>query len=215
MDPVSPTEEAKQRNVGKPKLQSMIPSAHRGIVRDAIRDFGFGGVTITGGDLATDVADTRAKIDASTDDLERGVLYYGLGQLHRKHDDCVTASKHWMEGRKLVLAATKAPLDSEQARKRREQAFRFYGRIMIGEAYCDLQTGRAAGAEQKVDTALRNLFGVGDAERAEAWFASGIALVEGGDTDGGKEMLQLAARRGSAKLRDAVAAYAAALGVKL
>ena len=217
MEPVPTTEAAKKHNLdgGKPPKHDMA-AARRGIVRTAIRDFGFGGVTITGDDHDGDARDVQNKIDASNDDLERGMLLYGLGLLERKHENCVGASKHWMEARKLVLDATRIPLDTEPNRKRREQGFRFYGRIMIGEAFCDLQTGRALGVEEKLLKGLNNLFGVGDAERSEAWFAMGIARVESGDEAGGREMLLQAGRRGnSEKLRQAITAYAAAVGMKL
>ena len=217
MEPVPTTEAAKKHNLdgGKPQKHQIV-AAHRNIVRAAIRDFGFGGVTITGDDRDGDAREVQAKLDASTDDLERGMLLYGLGQLERKHENCVGASKHWMEARKLVLDATRVPLDTEQNRKRREQGFRFYGRIMIGEAFCDLQTGRALGVEEKLLKGLNNLFGVGDAERSEAWFAMGIARVESGDVEGGRDMLLQAGRRGgSDKLRQAITTYAAAAGVKL
>jgi hypothetical protein len=216
MAPVTPTDAARKHNEdpGKQPQHELI-AAHRQAVRDAVRDFGFGGLTITGTDRAADLRELETKLAASTDDLERAAILYAMGQTERLLDDCGAAAKHWRSAKKLALEVTKGPIDSETKRKRREQAFRFYGRTVVAEGYCALLGGKALGVEEQIYNGQRNLFGVGDAERAEAWFARVIAKYETGDLREGAELLVLAGRHGSEKLRAALEAYVSAAGVKL
>jgi len=215
MTPVKETDAAKQHNVegDKPPRHEM-PAAHRAAVRDALRDFGFLGVTITGNDRDADLRELEAQLAAATDDLQRGMILYGMGQAERSRDDCIAAAKHWRDAKKLVLAATKGPIDAAQE-KRRNLGFLFYSRSVVGEAYCELTNGRALGVDEKLVNASRSMWSANDAERAEVWFAMGIAMWETGDEEQGARLLVQAAQRGgSAKLRGAIDAYANAVGVK-
>ncbi len=208
MAPVAPTEAAKKHNLDgdKPPRHEMI-AAHREAVRDALKELGFGGLTITGSDRDADLRELEAKLAASTDDLERGAILYAMGQTERMQDNCIGAAKHWAQAKQLVLDAAKGPIDSVAKEQRQTQAFRFYGRVRVAEGYCALLGGRALGVDEILSAGLRNLFGVPDSERAEAWFAEGIALCESGDTVQGKQLLVQAAQHGSDKLRAAVAKY--------
>jgi hypothetical protein len=216
MDPVAPTEAARKHNTdpGKEPEHEMI-AAHRGAVRDAIRGFGFGGLTIMGTDREADLRELETKLAASTDDLERGTILYAMGQTERLRDNCSGAAKHWREAKKLILESSKGGIDTEQKQQRRNQAFRFFGRVVVAEGYCRLLNGRALGTDEQIFDGLGSLFGVNDAERAEAWFAIGIAKWETGDLRKGAEYVVMAARKGNEKLRQAAEAYVAAVGMKL
>jgi len=215
MAPVKETEAAKQHNLtgDKPPRHEM-PAAHRAAVRDALRDFGFLGVTITGNDRDADLRELEAQLAAATDDLQRGMIRYGMGQAERSRDDCIAAAKHWRDAKKLVLDATKGPIDAAQE-KRRNLGFLFYARSVVGEAYCELVNGRALGVDEKLVNASRSMWSANDAERSEVWFAMGIAMWETGEEEEGARLLLQAARRGgNAKLSGAIDAYANAVGVK-
>jgi predicted Ser/Thr protein kinase len=216
MAPVAATDAAKQHNRDgdRPVRHEMI-AAHKSAVRTAVQDFGFGGLTITGTDRDADFAELETKLAASTDDLERGAILYAMGQTERLRGSCAGASKQWGTARPLLVNATKAPIDSEQAKKRMNLAFTFLGRIWIGEGFCDLVGGRVLGTDEKLLKGLRSIFTATEVERAEAWFALGIAYWESGDEEQGKQMLQQAAVRGGDKVSAAVRAYAGAVGVNL
>jgi hypothetical protein len=214
--PLAQTDAAKKHNVegDKPKRHEMV-AAHKAAVRTAVTPFGFGGLTFTGTDRDGDFADLEARLAAATDDLTRGVALYAMGQVERLRGSCPAASKQWAAARPLLANVTNAPINTTEDQKHRNQAFQFLGRIWIAEGYCDLLGGRALGADEKLELGGKTLFGSSDAERAEGWFALGIARWETGDTEEGKQHLVLAATHGSEKLRQAILTYAAASGISL
>jgi predicted Ser/Thr protein kinase len=214
--PLAQTDAAKKHNIegDKPKRHEMV-AAHKAAVRTAVTPFGFGGLTFTGTDRDGDFADHEARLAAATDDLTRGVAMYAMGQVERLRGSCPAASKQWAAARPLLANVTNAPINTTEDQKHRNQAFQFLGRIWIAEGYCDLLGGRALGADEKLALGSKTLFGSTDAERAEAWFALGIAYWETGNTEEGKHQLVQAATHGSEKLRQAILAYANATGISL
>ena len=216
MSPVKETADAKKHNLegDKPPTHEMV-AAHRSAVRDAVRDFGFGGLTITGTDRDADLAALETQLAAATGKLERGAILYAMGQTERLRDNCGAAAKHWRDAKVELMDETRGAIDSVEKEKRRTKAFSFWGRSVIGEGFCALLAGKALGTEAKLESGLRNIFTANDNERAEAWFALGIVYWETGDEEQGKRMFELAVRRGSEKLREAIAAYFTAVGIKL
>lgn len=215
MTPVSETDAAKKHNLEGPNPEHEMIASHRSAVRAAIDGFGNLGLTITGNDPDGDLRDLEAKIATNTDDLERGAMMYAMGQVERGRDNCIAAVKHWADGKKLVLAASHGVASTAQ-QKRRGLAFLFYGRMVVGEAFCDLAAGRAVGLSKKLQNAIVNMWAATDAERSEVRLVWGIAEFETGNAEQGKSLLLDAARRGgNEKLTKAIVTYADAVGLKL
>jgi predicted secreted protein len=216
MEPVPLSKAAIRHNVEKKPVRTEMIAAHRPAVRAAVRELGYGGVEVTSGNREADLAELRDKLAAATDDLERGVLLYAMGQLERFHEDCIEASKHWRAAKKLILDASQAPVDPRQREARRNQSFRFYGRTVVAEGMCALTNGRALGTDEVIRKGGVNLFGVPDVERAHVWFAMGMAMVETGDLEGGKALILQAARYArDPKLDQTIMTYAQAVGLTL
>jgi len=197
----------------RPERHEMI-AAHRVVVREAIADLGYGGLTFVGNDLDADLRELRDQLAATTDELDRGMLLYGIGAAERKRGDCIGARKEWAEARKAMTTVTALPIDSEAQQTRRTQAFRHMGRSWIGTGLCELANGQARVAEQTIHGGILILFGTTEQERAEALFASGIAMWETGETKRGAELVVLASRRADATLRATITKYIQAVGLK-
>ncbi|HEU0036069.1 MAG TPA: protein kinase [Kofleriaceae bacterium] len=198
----------------KPELHEMV-AAHRPAVRDAIAALGYGGLTFTGDDRDADLKDLRDKLAAATTDLERGVLLYGIGAVERKRANCGAAEQAWLDARKALVAATKVgPLTVENQRQR-DAAFRHLARTWIGSGLCELAYGSSIKAQELLERASRQLWGVPEAERAELWLAIGIAQWENGDVDHGKQLALQGARHGTEPLRRSFEAWAKAVGLTL
>jgi hypothetical protein len=189
----------------------MLP-AHVPAVRDAIRELGYGGLTFTGSDLAADVRQLQDQLAAASGDLDRGMLQYALGAAERKRGDCGAAIAAWGEARKLLLQATHVTLDTPDVEQRRNQAFRHYGRSMLGIGLCELAAGNALAAEKSVSNGVASLFGVSESERAGAQLAWAIAMWETGKEQDGRDLVLIAGRRGDAALRATIEAYLTATG---
>ncbi len=189
-------------------------AAHRAAVRDAVRELGYVGLTFTGDDLELDLRETRTKLAAATTELDRGMLLHGIAAAERKRGDCTAAQVAWVQARKALVAATHVVLDAT-AETRRNQAFRFLGRTMVGQAMCELADGQALAAEKLVENGIRSLFGVGEQERAEAQLAWALALWETGEETQGKELVIIAGRHGDERLRATIEAYLQATGQSL
>jgi hypothetical protein len=209
MAPLKETEAAKKHNLEGPNpLHEMVP-AHRAAVRDALRELGFLGLTVTGDDREADLR----KLADTTDELQRGMITYAMGHAERGRDNCTAAQRHWSEARKLILPSTKLSLEPAN-KQRRDLGFLFFGRIRVGEMYCELMSGHAMGVAAKLQNAMVSMWAAKDAERAEVWLAWAIALYETGDQEQGRQLLLQAARH-NAKLRNAVETYARAVGLDL
>ncbi|MDQ3300738.1 MAG: hypothetical protein M3619_29500, partial [Myxococcota bacterium] len=216
MAPVPISGSAAARNAPPPApVRHELVAGHRAAVREAVSELGYAAIEITGDDRDADLRELADKLAAATDDLERGVIMYAMGQAERSRDDCIGAGKHWAEARKVILDSTKATVDPAVREQRRAQAFRFYGRTVVAEGLCALTNGRALGTDDKILKGVQNLFGVADTERAQAWFAMGIAMWETGDEKEGVRLVLQAARAGDAKLRQTIERYASAVGMKL
>ncbi|MDQ3336195.1 MAG: serine/threonine protein kinase [Myxococcota bacterium] len=208
MTPVKETKEAKRHNLEGANPAHEMPAAHRAAVRSALRDFGFLGVTLVGDDRDADIRELEAKLADTTEDLQRGMLVYGMALAERAQDNCNAAMKHFSEARKLVIPATKDPGN----KKRHDLGFLFFGRIRVGEMWCELMAGRALGVSEKLQNALVSMWAAGEPERAEVLFAWGIAEYETGEVDHGKQLLRLAAEK-NAKLRAAIETYGRSVGL--
>jgi hypothetical protein len=77
--------------------------------------------------------------------------------------------------------------------------------------WCELMNGRARGVAEKLQNALISMWAASDAERAQVWFAWGIAEYETGEVEHGTQLLQQAAR--SSVLKPAVETYAQSVGL--
>ncbi len=132
-----------------------------------------------------------------------------MGHAERARDNCSAAMKHWSEARTLVMPSTKDGAN----RKAYDTGFLFFGRIRVGEMYCELMAGHALGVAEKLQNALSSMWIANERERAEVQLAWGIAAYETGDVQNGTDLLGLAARKGGDKVRAAVEAYAAAVGI--
>jgi serine/threonine protein kinase len=209
MTPVRTTDAAKKHNVEGDAPKHEMIAAHRSAVRDALHDFGFLGVTMTGTDRDADQRELEDQLAAATDDFDRGKIRYALGLNERARDNCAGALGHWAAARKLMAVVSR-----EQASgTRHDQAFLFLGRAQANEAYCSLLGGRALGLPEKLQNALISMWASKGPERAEVQLAWAIALYETGEEEHGKELLLLAASNND-KLRPAISAYAQAVGLK-
>ena len=189
--------------------------AHLPAVRDAVRELGYGGLTFTGSDLDADLRDLRAKLAAETRDYERGLLLYGIGAGERKRGDCSAAFVAWADARKSLLKATDISLATTETAQLRTAAFRHYGRTMIGIGMCQLAGGSALAAETSISKGLSSLFGVSEAEKAEAQLGWAIAMWETGQEEDGRDLAVIAGRHGDARLRAAIDGYLQATGRSL
>ena len=215
--PVAASPEATERNREPPPTKRHeMTAARRAAVRDTVRELGYGGIRFVGSDRDADARELTAKIAATTGDLERGVLWYALGQVERARGNCGAAAKAWLEARRLVLAGGDINAFTDDEKKIREQAFRTYGRALIAEAYCDLESGRALVVGGKLVKVAAARWALARDEQAQALFAWGIAAVETGDRAAGLDLFQQAIRYGASdKLRKVIETYAAGVGLTL
>jgi serine/threonine protein kinase len=185
-----------------------FPSAHRGSLSAIVSQLGYRGLAFDA-DLAADERDTVAKIDAVVDDqLEKGKLQWMLGEVQRKRGHCDEAIATYLASRKTLA-------DYNSKNRHDNKMWTYFSFDVFGTGLCELELGRIDDGIRDLDGALTTSFAMGEVIHGELLVAIGILEYETRDPKRGKETILHGARSGDAKLRAAVEAWAAAVGMPL
>ena len=181
--------------------------AHRVAALTVFGGLGWRGVTF-GADLADDERDATDKIAAATDLLDKGKLQWGLGMVQRKRGNCEGALVTWMASRKTLA-------DFNQSHRTEQTMWSWFALDLFDAALCELQLGRIDDTIKDLDSALRTSWAMTEVVHGELLVALGIVEYETLDPVRGKSTIINGARRGDATLRNAVEAWAFAVGMAL
>jgi hypothetical protein len=181
--------------------------AHRVAALTVFGALGWRGITF-GADLAEDERDATDKIAAATDLLDKGKLQWGLGMVQRKRGNCEGALASWMSSRKTLA-------DYNQAHRTEQTMWTWFALDLFDAALCELQLGRIDDTIKDLDAALRTSWAMTEVVHGELLVGLGIVEYETLDPVRGKTTIISGARRGDATLRNAVEAWAFAVGMAL
>ena len=181
--------------------------AHRVAAVTVFGGLGWRGVTF-GADLADDERDATDKIAAATDLLDKGKLQWGLGMVQRKRGNCEAALATWMASRKTLA-------DYNQSHRTEQTMWSWFALDLFDAALCELQLGRIDDTIKDLDAALRTSWAMTEVVHGELLVGLGIVEYETLDPVRGKSTIISGARRGDATLRNAVEAWAFAVGMAL
>ena len=181
--------------------------AHRAAALTAFAGLGWRGITFSA-DLADDERDTTDKVAAATDLLDKGKLQWALGMIQRKRGNCDGALATWMASRKTLA-------DYNQSHRTEQTMWSWFAFDVFDAALCELQLGRIDDTIRDLDAALRTSWAMSEVVHGELLVALGIVEYETLDPVRGKSTVINGARRGDDQLRNAVEAWAMAVGMPL